>query len=665
MKRNGLFRTALQPVLLLATLLPLLVAAPVSATTPSATTPSATTPSATAAAAPMPGRSTYVPVDPVRVLDTRSGLGAPAGPVEAGGVRDLRVADGVRVPAGATAVVLNVTVTGATAPTDVRVHPTPTGAGEPPTVSNLNAVPGTTVANLVHVPLGAAGQVRLRNAAGRAHLVADLAGFFTASGEGASLVAGAPRRLLDTRDLSTPLGPGEVRRLQVVGPAGVPAGTAAVVLNLTAVRATAQTDVRVYPTRPGPPPVVSNVNPSPGRTTAAAVVVPVGADGTVSLRNHAGQVHLVVDLLARYAAGHAGSLFAPVAPVRLLDTRTSRAPLGPGGTRDLVVAGRGVVPAQATAVVLNVTATAPTTASDVRVHATGTALPATSNLNVIPGQTVANTVLAAVGRDGAVRLRNAAGALHVVVDLAGWYGPSGNGWDISWPQCTAAGSAASRLPTGGAFAVVGLTRGRPFTDNECFSAQWSWAETLPGEPAVYLNVNAPGPRSTPDGQQWVAACGTGTATAACGRSYGVALAEYALARLPLVTRSQGRPMVWMDVEGPYANGPFWQSGYAGAVAVNRAVLEGAVDRLRAAGYRVGIYTDRGASPANDWRDIMGAYRLTSTQNWVFRAQSADPAPHCTPAESATGGPVVMVQVQPQQSGQAFDVNHLCSGTPVS
>jgi hypothetical protein len=249
--------------------------------------------------------------------------------------------------------------------------------------------------------------------------------------------------------------------------------------------------------------------------------------------------------------------------------------------------------------------------------------------------------------------------VHLVVDLAGWYRPSGEGWDISWPQCTAAGSTATRLPVGGAFAVVGLTRGRPLTSNECFAAQWAWAQSLPGEPAVYLNVNAPGARPTPDGQRWAALCGTGQATSACGRAYGVELARYALARMPLVSRSGGRPMVWMDVEGPYANGPFWQTGYAGAVAVNRAVLEGAVDTLRAAGHRVGIYTDRGSSPANDWRDIMGAYRLTQTQNWVFRAPTADGHALCAPVHSATGGPVVMVQVQPDQSGEVFDVNHLC------
>ena len=78
------------------------------------------------------------------------------------------------------------------------------------------------------------------------------------------------------------------------------AGVDEVVLNVTGAGATARTDVRVYPTRAGAPPLVSNLNPAPGRTTAAQVVVPVGADGSISLRNNAGRVDLVVDLLQKF-----------------------------------------------------------------------------------------------------------------------------------------------------------------------------------------------------------------------------------------------------------------------------------------------------------------------------------------------------------------------------
>ncbi len=622
------------------------------------------------AAAPAPGQSVFVPLEPVRLLDTREGTGAVRGPVGPGQTLDLLVADGVRVPADATAVVLNVTATSATAATDVRVYPAT--SAPPPTVSNLNVVPRSTVANLVHVKVGDAGMVRLRNESGSVQLLADLSGYFAERDTGATYVPVAPRRLLDTRVEKRPLGAAEVRQLQVAGTTdGAPADATAVVLNVTGVAATRQTDIRVWPTRDAEPPLVSNLNPPPGRPVAAAVVVGVGEGGSVSIRSSVGTVHVLVDLAGWYVPTTDGSTFHPVAPVRLLDSRqatpdprfpagTPGAPpfrLGAGETYDLPVAGVRGVPAMATAAVLNVTGVAPSSGSDVRVYPAGDgSVPGSSNLNVVRGQTTANAVVVRIGRDGRVRLRNTSGALDLVVDLAAWFGPTGDGWDISWPQCTAAGSSTSRLPEGGGFAVVGRTRGAPFTENECFDAQWQWASSLPGEPSVYLNLDAPGARDSEGGRVWTEVCGAGTPTSTCSTEYGRRLARYALDRMPS-TPSGGRPMVWLDVEGPYAEGPFWQS----SVAVNRGVLNGAVAVLRDAGHRVGIYTDRRDSTSNDWTAIMGAFSVPHLQTWVFRVGDTETsAEMCAKDISSTGGPAVLVQDQPRPGETPpYDVDHLC------
>lgn len=620
------------------------------------------------------GQATYVPLEPTRLLDTRT-TATPVGP---GGVVDVVVAGRAGVPAGATAVVLNVTATAATGATDVRAYPRPASGSAVPTVSSLNLGPGATVANLVHVAVGAGGAVRLRNAAGSVHLLADLSGYYAVGGSGSSYQGISPRRLLDTRDTGAALAAGEVRPLQVRGTElGAPAGAVAVVLNVTAVGATQQTDVRVWPSRAGAPPTVSNLNPAPGQETPAAVVVAVGADGTVSLRSAAGSVHLVVDLSGWYVPSPGGdvvqSVFRPVAPVRLMDTRIAGGPVVAGEARALTVAGAGVVPAPGTNVVLNVTSAGATGATNVRVYpkVPGGAVPRASNLNVGAGQTRANAVVVQVGADGQVLLRNAAGSTHLVVDLAGWFSPAGDGWDISWPQCRSDGSF--HQPAGGAFAVIGLTRRVPFTDNECFAREWAWAQTLPGEPMVYINTNAPGvrDRSTEGNRVWAELCGTGLATSACGQAYGERIAAYAVARMPTVSRHGGRPMVWLDVEGPYANGPFWQlertsdplaQPNPNAVAVNRAVIQGVVDGLRRAGHRIGTYSDRGsvADPNNDWRNIVGPWRLLQMQNWVFRSPDADPRTICGPEHSFSGGPVVMAQVQPATNpSSVFDVNGLC------
>jgi hypothetical protein len=113
------------------------------------------------------------------------------------------------------------------------------------------------------------------------------------------------------------------------------------------------------------------------------------------------------------------------------------------------------------------------------------------------------------------------------------------------------------------------------------------------------------------------------------------------------------------VEGPYPEGPFWQTG-EGGVPTNRAVLNGAVETLRTAGYRVGVYSDRRDSTSNDWTSIMGDYVLAQTQNWVFRSAGTETGgAMCAKTISPTGGPAVMVQQQPGSTGEAYDVNHLC------
>lgn len=128
--------------------------------------------------------------------------------------------------------------------------------------------------------------------------------------------------------------------------------------------------------------------------------------------------------------------FTPRAPIRLFDTRAGQvgaaevpdrtAPVGPGGKLKVQVAGIAGVPADATAVVLNVTAVSPTAAGYVTVHPGGT-VPNASNLNFKAGQTVAVHVTATVGADDKVELFNAVGSTHLIVDLAGWYGPTGAG----------------------------------------------------------------------------------------------------------------------------------------------------------------------------------------------------------------------------------------------
>jgi hypothetical protein len=99
----------------------------------------------------------FTPLSVSRLLDTRTGVGAPKAPVAAGGTVHLQVTGPGGVPAsGVSAVVLNLTVTAPTRPGYLTVYGD--GAARP-TVSNLSFVAAQTVPNLVIALVGAGGKV--------------------------------------------------------------------------------------------------------------------------------------------------------------------------------------------------------------------------------------------------------------------------------------------------------------------------------------------------------------------------------------------------------------------------------------------------------------------------------------------------------------------------
>jgi len=214
------------------------------------------------------------------------------------------------------------------------------------------------------------------------------------------------------------------------GPRSVPDTATAVILTVTALNATQGTDVRVFPTpsdSSAPPPQVSNINLSERQTVPNLVIAKVGAGGAVRLANSAGAVDLVADLAGWYDDNPSGARFHVLAPRRVLDTRTQTVKrLGPGSTQDLRVAGlAGVPPTGATAVVVNVTGVDASQPTDVAVYPVPPdgSSPLASNLNLLSHETAADLAVVGTGVGGAIRLRNGAGELALVVDITGWFGP--------------------------------------------------------------------------------------------------------------------------------------------------------------------------------------------------------------------------------------------------
>ena len=238
-----------------------------------------------------------------------------------------------------------------------------------------------------------------------------------------------PQRLFDTRDgtggRNGPLSAGESWPFVIRGQYGVPADAVAVAINLTAVGATAATYVTAWPggqTRP----VTSNLNPVPGMAVPNLAIIRLGASGDVNFFNNTGNVHLLADVVGYFRDGTSVGM-NPLAPTRLLDTRLEMGALGGGQMLDLQVAGRGGVSGTPEAVALNVTVTGPTAGSFLTVWPSGEPRPFASSVNMIPGQTVPNMVLARVGTNGKVSIYNNTGSTDVVVDVLGCFDANASG----------------------------------------------------------------------------------------------------------------------------------------------------------------------------------------------------------------------------------------------
>jgi len=371
--------------------------------------------------------SSFVPITPVRLVDTRDGTGNVLN-------RALGPGESIRVPiagapgipsSGVTAVVANVTAVGATTPNFFSVYP---GGTAVPATSNLNAGPGRPVPNLVVMGVGTDGSIEVYNSHGETHCLVDAFGYFT-DGAGDRFTPIMPRRLFDTRtgEGGVPVGKlasGSAMDVQVQGTPDVPgSGVSAIVLNLTVTEPDEWGWLRATPTGQAAGPPTSNVNFNPGLTTPNLVICKLGNDGKITVDGHGG-THVVGDVFGYFAAS--GEQVRGVPPARLLDTRDGIgapvAPLVPGSSLRVTVGGMPPVPTTATAVVLNVTATNVAGPSFVTVWPDGEDQPGTSNLNVVGGQTVANLVICRLGEDGALLFASPVSPCDVIADVLGYFG---------------------------------------------------------------------------------------------------------------------------------------------------------------------------------------------------------------------------------------------------
>jgi hypothetical protein len=219
------------------------------------------------------------------------------------------------------------------------------------------------------------------------------------------------------------------------------------------------------------------------------------------------------------------SRYQPLTPYRVLDTRTSTCvqctggSFGSGQTRSIQVGGftpsgysGTVVPASATAVVLNVTAVSGSQDTYLALFPAGGAVPTASTLNANPQQVIANLTTVALGPSGGnpgyVNIFNAAGTIDIVVDVEGYYLSGGSGTagefhalsppvrvcDTRGGQGTACNPGTSDPLTAGQSRLVAVTDGTTgvSTGNDAEAVVLNLT-AVSGSTLTYLTVYPPTP----------------------------------------------------------------------------------------------------------------------------------------------------------------------------
>lgn len=383
-----------------------------------------------------------MPVLPSRLVDTRSGTGVRKGVVPSRGSLSFEVLGAGPLPSsGVSAVVVNLTVTGTSAPGYITAFPAGSAV---PAVSNLNYMTGQTHASAAIVPVSASGSISFY-ASAATDLIVDVTGYYAGTpGSAASsstppsptgaFAPVTPSRLVDTRS-GTGARSGVIPArgtlpFTVLGAGPVPSsGVSAVVVNLTVTDTAAAGFVAGFATG-GSLPWVSNVNYGKGQTTSNVAVLPVSASGSVSFYASA-QTDLIVDV-AGYIVGPSGSTVAstaagtytPVMPTRLVDTRSGtgvrRGVIPARGTARFHVEGAGPVPGSGvSAVVLNVTVADSTALGFVTAFPSGGNLPGVSSVNYAAQEVVPNLVFLPVSSTGDVSFY-ASSATDLIADVAGY-----------------------------------------------------------------------------------------------------------------------------------------------------------------------------------------------------------------------------------------------------
>jgi len=369
----------------------------------------------------------FVAVSPRQaVLDTRSGLGAPAAKLGAAATLSFTVLGTAGVPStGVSAVSL--VVTGLAPSANSGIFAFPAGATRPAN-ANFNLYSGVSASSTLTVGVGTGGKVSIYNSGGTVNVTASVAGYFTTATAGSGPGGYVPiteAKLVNTGngDGGVPVGQlavGKSVTATLAGVGGIPAGAYAVygVLELTGATAVGT----VTADAAGVTDSQSVMSYGTGET-ATGVVVKLSSAGQLTFKNVSGSaINLYYNVQGYYAGSSSqGNGYRYVASTTLL----AGTPLAAGANLDVQVAGRGAIPTRGAAAALVTIAT--TTQNSVAGYlrawpADGTAPTSGAMVNWNGTDSRAAESVIPLGKSGVIRLHNyASKQVNAYLIIRGWF----------------------------------------------------------------------------------------------------------------------------------------------------------------------------------------------------------------------------------------------------
>lgn len=238
----------------------------------------------------------YMPIAPVRLMDSREGVGTPAR-LGGGAVVELPVVGVANIPTNASAVALNVTGILPALDAFVTVFP----CGDIPPTSSLNPAAGRVTPNLVIAQVSSRGTVCFFTNVD-IDLVVDVVGYVATSAAN-RFTPGTPFRFTDTRDALRPeinagqggmrLAPSQTLVVQIAGVRGVPANARAISANITVADGTNKGFVTAFPC--GDVPTASNVNYEVASPVANAAELPLSSNGSICIYSSS-SAQVIIDI---------------------------------------------------------------------------------------------------------------------------------------------------------------------------------------------------------------------------------------------------------------------------------------------------------------------------------------------------------------------------------